>query len=99
MDVNKGHPFHAQQALSQGLQIQQAARAVWASGPNGEVHLAVFGDVDVLNDVEFGVGFGVVGVSPSAQHACNTALEGDVLSSHVPPSVLVLDQVFGVVEA
>ena len=99
MDVNKGHPFHPEQALSKRLQIQEAARAVRAGGPNGEVHLPVFGDVDVLNDVKFGVGFGVVGVSPSAQHACNTALEGDVLSSHVTPSVLVLDQVFGVVEA
>ena len=69
LDVNKGHPFHPEQALSQGLQIQEAARAVRPGRSNGEVHLPVFGDVDVLNDVKFGVGFGVVGVSPSAQHA------------------------------
>ena len=99
MDVNEGDTYHTQQPLPKGLQIKKAARAVRAGGSHRQVDFTVFSDVDALNDVEFGVGFGVVGVSPPAQHACNTALEVDVLSSHVLPSVLVLDQVFGVVEA
>jgi len=99
LDVNKGDAFHPEQALSQGFQIEQTARAVWSGRSHGQVHFTVLSDVDALDDVEFGVGLGVVWVSPSRQNASNTALEGDVLPSHAQPSVLVLDQVFGVVKA
>jgi hypothetical protein len=40
-----------------------------------------------------------VGVVPRSQHASDTALQGDVLPSHDEPSILVLDQCFGFIEA
>jgi len=64
MHLNIGDALDFRQALSQCIEVEQATRAVRSCRFDREVHFAVFCHVNVLNDVKFGIGTGVVRVVP-----------------------------------
>ena len=64
MHLNIGDALDFGQALSQRIEVEQATRAVRSCRFDRQVHFAVLSHVNVLNDVKFGIGAGIVRVVP-----------------------------------
>jgi len=62
--LNEGDSFDIEQTFPQRIKVEQTARAMRAGGFYRQVDFTILGDINVLNDVQFGVWTRIVGVVP-----------------------------------
>jgi hypothetical protein len=99
VNLYEGDSLHIAYTLAQSIEVQKATRAMRPRRSHGQVHFTIFCNIDVLNNFQFRIGANIVGIFPGAKQPCHSPLKRHVLPAHGQPSVVVLHQGFGFIEA